>query len=226
MNIDIVIPIRYVDNCDEEGRPRCLLQGKPLWAYTLEQAAAARGIRRIVVAYDDERFLQHLEAWQGRFTPHKRPPFLGLRGVTTLDVLAHVSQNTAPEAMPEYWMLLEITHPLRPPGIIDRLVDAITAQPADSLVTVHPVHYNYWRRDESGQIVRISGSGDSADSELYQEVVGVCSLFRPQFLGSGNPFGDKVDMVPIRDFWSIVDARDADGLWLAEACLNRKQCIS
>ena len=204
-------------------QPRYRLQGEPLWAYTLDQAVAAKGINRVVVAYDDDRFLPHMESWRDRLTLCERPPFLGLRGVTTLDVLAHVSQNTASDTMPDYWMLLEITHPLRPSGIINQLVGAIAHQPADSLITVHPVHYNYWRRDESGRIVRISGSGDSAGSELFQEVVGICSLFSPRFLGTGNPFGDKVDMVPIRDLWSIVDVRDADGLWLAQAYLNGKR---
>ena len=133
-------------------------------------------------------------------------------------VIHHAETETA---FPDYVMLLEITHPLRPQGIVGQLVESISTRPSDSLVTVHPLHYNFWRRDEFGEISSIQGSGDDPNVGMYQELMGICSIFTPALLETENPFGEQMDMVTIERFWATIDVRDDDGLWLAEQYLKR-----
>jgi len=216
-----VVPIRYQDCCRADGSPAATLDGRPVWAHTLDQAVAARSLDRVIVAHDDDRFLAHLAPWADRVQTLYRPETLSRPGVTTLDVLAFVAEHLA-DAEPDYLMLLEITHPLRPPGVIDQVVATLEGQPADALVTCRPVHYTFWRQNEHGVVQRIAGAGDRAQVRMYQELIGIGSLFRPAVLRAGDPFGGRVDMVPIDRFWATVDVRDADGLWLAERCLERE----
>ena len=54
---------------------------------------------------------------------------------------------------------------------------------------------------------------------MYQEMIGMGSLFRPALLKSADPYGLKVGIVPIKRLEGLVDARDEDGLWLAEQYL-------
>ena len=118
-------------------------------------------------------------------------------------------------------MLLEITHPLRPPGIINQLVETTKNRKVDSLVTVHPVHYNFWKKNQNGDVSRIEGSGDNQEILIYQELIGICSIFRSNPFNKTNPFGEQIDMVPIERFWASIDVRNEDGLWLAERYLDK-----
>jgi hypothetical protein len=222
MDVTAVVPIRYADSFHEDATPRMRLAGKQLWEITLGQACASKRLARIVVAYDDDRFLDELVPWRDRIIPCLRPPALSDDDATTMDVLAFVAdwlqgQNVSSD----YLMLLEISHPLRPKDIIDDMVSGAEGQDVDSLITCHPVHYNFWRRDQAGRMSRISGAGESADVALYEELTGICSLFRPRCLVGETPFGDLVDIVPIDRFWAAIDVRDEDGCWLAEQYLNR-----
>jgi CMP-N-acetylneuraminic acid synthetase len=222
MKIAAVIPIRFRDCCEPDGSPKRLLNGKPLWAITIEQALAARSLDKVIVALDDEAFLPHLEPWAGKIETVRRPEALSRKGVTTLDVLGFVAEKSADGGTGlDYFMLLEITHPLRPKGIIDQMVAAARQQKADSLITCHPVHYTFWRRNEQGRMGRIAGEGDRAEVALFQELTGIGSVFSSHALTGGDPFGGHVDVIPIERFWATIDVRDDDGLWLAEQYLKR-----
>jgi len=222
MNVTAVIPIRYADCFTDDGEARMTLAGHQLWEITVRQACDSKALAQVVVAYDDDRFLDHLGSWREQVTPCLRPPSLSSDRSTTIDVLAYTTGWLRDQdSTPDYLMLLEITHPLRPRDIIDDMVKNAGAQNADSMITCYPVHYNFWRRDETGRMNRISGAGENAEVALYEELTGICSLFRPQFLTTDNPFGEQVDIVPIDRFWAAVDVRDEDGCWLAEQYLKR-----
>ena len=217
--IDIVIPVRQADCCDAGNAPLFTLQGRTLWDITLDQALEAECPRRVVIAHDDDRFADHVAARGDAVTLMKRPPELSGAGKTTLDVLAHIAE-TAPDGA-DYLMLLEMTHPLRPKGIIDELMRVVAADRPDSLITCHRADYNYWRGSADGAMERVIGSGETGGTALYQELTGIGSIFRADLLGGPNPFGEKVDMAPIDRFWATVDIRDEDGLSLAERYLER-----
>ncbi len=222
MKINAVIPIRYSDACFEKSqKARYTLKDEPLWVHTFQCAVDTKKLSKVIVAYDDERFESHLEKWQDMIKPILRPSFLSLTGTSTLDVLGYVSDQTAPEESVDYWMLMEITHPLRPKSIADRLIEIIKKEPADSLITVHPVRYNFWLQNHRIGTERIVGGGEESEVQLFQELIGICSIFSTEYLGTGNPFGERVDMVPIEDYWSTIDVRDDDGLWLAQKYLER-----
>jgi CMP-N-acetylneuraminic acid synthetase len=221
--IDAVIPIRFTDCCLEDGTPKYSLQGKPLWDWTIEQVVQTNNLNNIVVAYDDKRFEQYLEKWNDKIVKYLRPDFLSKEDVSLFDVtdyvLTHINEVKNP---PDYALILEITHPLRPKGIIQQLVDIAIQSPADSIFTVYPVHYNFWR-EELGPMKRFQGSGDNSQIKMFRELTGICSVFKFELLKSNNPFGEEIDMIPIDRFWATIDVRDEDGLWLAEQYLNRIQ---
>ena len=114
----------------------------------MRDAVKSKALNRIIIAYDDERFLPYLDKWEGKLEGYLRPKILSKPGITSLDVLSHVlSHEKDRNTSPDYVMLLEITHPLRPPGIIKQLVETTKNQTVDSLVTVYPVHYNFWKKN-------------------------------------------------------------------------------
>lgn len=218
-----VIPIRYADAYRADGTPAFSLNGKPLWDITIEQALSASGLSAVVVAYDDDRFLADLTRWGERVVALKRPPELSNDPYTTMDVLAFAARCLQAQNQPcDYVMLLEITHPLRPKGIIDQVAAIPSSGTAvDSVITCYPQHYNFWRQEPDGAMKRIAGPGEQAGVAMYQELTGIGSLFSARWLGSETPFGELVDVVPIARFWATIDVRDEDGLWLAQRYLER-----
>lgn len=221
MNIHAIIPIRFQDCCKEDGGPKYILQNKPLWEWTIEHALEEESLEGIVVAYDDPRFERYLEKWGKRIIKFLRPPFLSEKKVNLFQVANYVVHHLDSDwELPEYTMILEITHPLRPKGITRQLINALKDTPVDSIFTVHPIHYNFWKTTQRGNL-RIEGSGDNAEVKIFQELIGICSIFRTILLASEQPFGEIVDMIPIHRFWSTIDVRDEDGLWLAEQYLKR-----
>ena len=90
MNIDAIIPIRYKDCCKPDGSPKYFLQKYPLWEWTFRDAIKSQVLNRIIIAYDDERFLKYLDKWGGKLEGYLRPKILSEPGKTSLDVLFHL----------------------------------------------------------------------------------------------------------------------------------------
>lgn len=220
MTIAAIIPIRYVDCCLDDGTPRLTLKGRTLWDITLEQALDS-GAVHVVVAYDDDRFLPHLERWGERIIKVRRPAELSTAARTTIDVLRFALGELNRRGIAAgKGMLLEITHPLRPKDIIAQVARVAQSDEVDSVVTCRTARYNFWRREDDGPVTRLIGPGEAAHVGMYQEMVGICSVFSAEALNGDNPFGERVDIVPIDRFWSTIDVRDVDGAWLAETYLD------
>ncbi len=219
-SVAAVIPVRMSDVCHADGTPKVLLHGRSLWTYTIEAAVQAASLQRIIVAADDPRFYDHLTPYPRLEHPVVRPPHLSAPDRTTLDVLTHVAARLGEDGYtPDYYMLLEITHPIRPDAIIDRMVEIVSNNTFDSVFTAYVGAYNYWYETEEGEFARVQVKAGHTRSPMYQEMIGLASLFRPALLKTDDPYGPKVGIVPIKRLEGLIDARDADGLWLAEQYL-------
>lgn len=133
------------------------LNGKPLIAWTIEQALASRHVDRVVVTTDDEEIAEVSRAF-GADVPFLRPPELALDSSPSIDAADHaiawLRVNDGQEF--DYTALLEPTSPLRAPGDIDAAIELLAASEdrADGVVSVGEVHMEHpaivKRIDESG----------------------------------------------------------------------------
>ena len=223
MDIRAVIPLRAASDCNDSGEARFSIGGRPLWDITIAYALQNASVTNVVVAYDDDCFLSALEQWKDRVHLWKRPAYLSAPDITTLDVLGPIAAHMEEiEGEFDYLMLLEITHPLRPPKIADQIISLVRKQSSDSVFTARSVPYNIWRSNNEG-FSRIHGA--ARGEAIFEEMIGICSLFSPRFLNTSKPFGDMVDVVPIDRFWAAIDVRDADSQWMAEQYYKRLNVI-
>lgn len=112
--------------------------GKPLIAWTILSAQAARSVTRIIVSSDDEAINATAREW-GAETPFIRPPELALDDTPDLPVFEHAIQWLANEEgyRPDILVHLRPTTPLRPSHLIDEAVDMLAARAdADSVRSV------------------------------------------------------------------------------------------
>jgi len=109
-----VIPARY-DSTRLPGKPLLLLGRKPLVLWVAERALAARTISRVLVATDDSRIIDAVEA-------------AGFEAIMTRSDHASGSDRVAEVALhvdAEIIVNVQGDEPLIDPGTIDRAVDAL-----------------------------------------------------------------------------------------------------
>jgi N-acylneuraminate cytidylyltransferase len=222
-----VIPIRGADDEFAEGAG-VKLGDRPLIAYTIEAARAARHLDRLLV-FTDSPGIAALARELGAEAPFLRPPSLADRAVTVTEVLQHVVTELESRGyVPDWVVKLEITHPFRPPGIIDHVIEAALAQRVDSAFLAYEEPHSYWITGDDGRPLQV---GDDMDvpralrRRIYRDVGGVVSVTRAENLRRGVMYGRNVALVTIDDLFVTVDLheghaphyRDRVGFRLAEA---------
>lgn len=136
-------------------RPVC---GRPLIAYTIETALAARDrFHRVIVSTDDDEIAETARAW-GAEVPFRRPAELADDGTPMAPVLRHAVRFVEEQdGVPMEWvMLLQPTDPFREVGDINAALALAAEGACDSVISVvqvFSVHPILMKRIEGGRLV-------------------------------------------------------------------------
>jgi CMP-N,N'-diacetyllegionaminic acid synthase len=139
------------------------LAGKPLIAYSIEQAKASRYIDRVIVSTEDEQIAEVA----GKFSaevPFKRPRELAEDDSSMIDVLLHSVKWMEDEAQYKFniLVLLHVTTPLRNTEDIDKCIEMLVDEKADNVFSVSEAYRNpYFNMVEvtAGNEVRLVKEG-------------------------------------------------------------------
>lgn len=156
MNIIAIIPARSNSKSIRHKNIR-QLAGKPMMAYSIEQALASNYINRVIVSTDSEEYAAIAKKY-GAEVPFLRPAEYAKDDSTDLEVFVHalewlaIHENYEPEAC----VHLRPTHPIRKVEEIDNCIDILLKnQSYDSVRSIAPAPetpFKMWFRDEKGQI--------------------------------------------------------------------------
>lgn len=121
-----------------------LLAGKPLIAWTIEEAKKSKYIDRLILSSEDDEIIKVAEEW-GCEAPFVRPPELARDDTPGIEPVLH-ALNTLKEKY-DYVVLLQPTSPLRSVDDIDGCIETCLMSHSPSCVTVteidqHP-HWMY-----------------------------------------------------------------------------------
>ena len=108
--------------------------GRPLLAWTVEAALAARELTDVVVSTDDDEI-----AGAAGVDVLRRPPELAADDTPMLDVVRHAVSERSPEVV----VLLQPTSPLRRAEHVDACVRLLLESGADSVVSVVEVPHRF-----------------------------------------------------------------------------------
>ena len=148
MTILCVIPVRGGSK-GVPGKNARLVAGKPLVAWSIEQALAA-GLD--VLVSTDDADLAEIARRAGADVPFLRPAELAQDTTPTEPVILHaIAHRVAGGLRPEAVMLLQATSPVRLPGTIARAVREFRETGVDSLVGVVPQTPFFWHPAADGQ---------------------------------------------------------------------------
>ena len=134
------------------GKNLVPLAGKPLIAYTVEQARKASSVSRVVVSTDSEEIAKAAHAHGAEVVP--RPAELAGDTASSEAALIHclgvLKEREGYE--PDLVVFLQATSPLRRASQIDEAVATLQREDADSLFSCGPTHGFIWRRAEGGVV--------------------------------------------------------------------------
>jgi N-acylneuraminate cytidylyltransferase/CMP-N,N'-diacetyllegionaminic acid synthase len=121
------------------------LLGKPLIAWTIEQAKACSYIDRVMVTTDDDGIAAAAREF-GADVPFKRPAHLATDAAKSLDVVLHaLDWLEAHGDRYDLLVLLQPTSPLRTAGDIGGALDLFISKNAGAVVSVCETdHHPYW----------------------------------------------------------------------------------
>lgn len=119
------------------------LAGKPLIAYTIEQALQSQYIDRIIVSTEDNEIAE-ISKHYGAEVPFIRPVALSGDQVATVDVLLHTIKWLEEEEKYDFdiFVLLHTTTPLRAVKDIDSCIEMLKDTKADNIFSVTESHRN------------------------------------------------------------------------------------
>ncbi|MDP3774621.1 MAG: hypothetical protein Q8Q85_10185 [Gemmatimonadales bacterium] len=209
-----IVPIR---GSDEEFRdtPDPLLGGRSLLEYTLSAAQDARRVDRVIVSTDGQTVADVCRSY-GADVPFLRPPHLSAPKASVTDVLRHcVEWLRTTEGYDAEWVVkLEITHPFRPRGLIDLVIDTALAQRVDSAFVAYPEIHSYWTLDEAG---RPREAGETIDvprkvrRPFFRDTSGLVAITRAENLLAGRFYGQNIGLIPLQDLFAMVDTHEGAG---------------
>lgn len=121
------------------------IAGKPLIAWSIEQALAAKSVTDVVVTTDAEDIAEVARQF-GASVPFLRPVGLATDTAPTEPAMLHaLVEMEKRKGRFDQLLLLQPTSPLRLPGTIDNAVAAFFAAKADSLLGVVESHAFFWQ---------------------------------------------------------------------------------
>ena len=219
MSVVAVIPARG----GSKGLPRknvLPLAGKPLLAYTILDALAAKRIDRTLVSTDDAEIAEVARAW-GAEVPFVRPAALATDDATTEVVLQHALAWLEREerASVDAIVLLEATSPFRAPGLVDEVVSRLDDAEVDTAFTVVRDHGYFWSR-EGDRAVRLDAGYQPRQvrTPRWRETGSVYAT-RAAVVRRGERIGPRVALVEQDEIDAMIDVHSAFDLWLAERLL-------
>ena len=130
------------------------LAGKPLIAYTIEQAKGSKYIDKIIVTTDDEE-IADISRSLGAEVPFSRPKALATDEAKGIDVVLHaITWFDSNEESFDIVMMLQPTSPLRLSEDIDKAIEMLFLKNAMAIVSVcksehHPLWSNTLPEDSN-----------------------------------------------------------------------------
>lgn len=159
------------------GKNVKMLAGKPLIAWTAEQASQSRYLDRVIVTTDDAG-IARIASGYGAQAPFLRPEKLATSTAKMADVLLHAVEYLRKQGYNyKFIVLLQPTSPLRGAPDIDRAIELFFRKKAGAVVSVCECeHHPRWSYPLSAG-GKISGSRASAAAAANRQELP--RLYRP-----------------------------------------------
>ena len=127
------------------GKNMLDLKGKPLIAWTIEEALKSKYIDNIIISTDDENIINLSKHYKGINVPFIRSKKLSSDKATSLDVVLHaLNYYSSNDKNFDYVMLLQPTSPLRKSKDIDYSIEELSEEVKSVVSVCETDHSPLW----------------------------------------------------------------------------------
>ena len=205
--------------------------GKPLIAYSIEQAKVHPHIQRVIVDTDDERIAMVAKKY-GAEVPFLRPQELATDTAQATDALLHLLGRLKKEENyePTHVLLLQTTSPLREMRDIDACFEMSENTNAATVLTIARTHPRIYVLDSESRLILVNKEvSDSTNVQAWPKayLLNGCFVYLikvSELLKSRKIFGDDVRGV-ICDRWRSIDLDEPEDWVVAELLYKNKEAI-
>lgn len=206
MEVAAIIPLRSSSAIDSS---------ETLIRKSIEAAKNSEYVSRIIVASDDADLGKRAMAW-GAESPFVRPKHLSAPGVRSDEVLQYcLEQLEANSYSPDLIVPLEITHPFRPVGLLDRLIERLVTHGLDTAIAAYSEYRPYWPKDDSGLVLTEEYAHPRTErNPIYVGLLSLGCVTYAEFVRQGSRLGKRVGVYEVDDPFAAIEIRDAKDLAL------------
>lgn len=178
--------------------------GKPLIGWAVQQALEVKRIGRVIVSTDSLEIAEIARAY-GAEVPFMRPEVLASDRAPEMHAWRHALEFLleSERVMPEPFISVPATSPLRLPEDIDACIDEYERSGADVVIAVTQAHRSPWfnmvKREPSGDIRLVNDDGKGGriarrqDAPEVFDITTVAYVARPEYvLANDNLFSGRV----------------------------------
>ena len=226
MNFACIIPARG----GSKGIPQkniINIAGKPLVAWSIEQAIASKYLQnKVYVTSDSDEILEI----SGRFGAKtiKRPDEISRDSSTSESALIHAfNEIQRKEGVIDLIVFLQATSPLREATDIDNAIETLIDKNYDSLFSATELHdFFIWSNDEQGNLFSVNY--DYRNRKRRQDIKvqyvenGSIYVFKPDILlRNNNRLGGRIG-VSLMDSWKVHEVDNLENIELCEFYLANR----
>lgn len=212
------------------------LGGHPLIAYSIALAKMTKGIDKVIVSTDSKEYAEIAKKY-GAEVPFLRPKELSQDTSTDYDFMSHAVKwfDENSNEVPDFWIHLRPTTPLRNPQIIEKAMllikdrDDATALRSGHISPESP--FKWLRKNKNGYLTNLNGDDTNLDKynnprQEFPNVLipnGYVDIIRSSFVREHKLLhGDKV-LAFESPFCNELDAYEE--LELLEFQLQKNECL-
>ena len=199
-NVVAFIPVK--------GPPKTV-NGTTLLQHTVKHARESKYIKEVIVATDNQETAEAAEKL-GAAVPLLRPESLSDDYVNISDVLRFMLEHIeADSGVRDLVVILEETHPFRPPGMIDGMIVELLSEGLDTLVAAKEEKRRLWISDSDGTLEDV---GDPAfmprqfkTRQAHIGLFGLGCVTHPHFIREGSILGHKTGLFVVNEPFSMIE---------------------
>lgn len=223
LKIVAIIPARAESRINGGKLALRSLNGKPLIAYTIEEALKSKLLGRVIVSTEDEEIAEVARRY-GAEVPVMRPKELTVGGVPVEYVVLHVLDylKEKEDYRADIVAVLHVISPLKKECHIREAVNTLLIFDVDSVISVTESKKFYWRPDMYGLSPLFEKRLLKSEREILYEENGAIYVAKRELLEkTKNIIGKSVAYVEMLEEESIHIDSEYD-FWLAEQILKKK----
>ena len=207
------------------GKNLLPLGGRPLIAHTIEHALQSKYIQKVIVSTNDFE-ISHVAKKYGAQVVHRPEEISGDYATSEAALLHAYNEIVQSGFCPDLVIFLQCTSPIREPWDIDRAIEKLYAENADSLLSGSKNERFFWRRSSENTIPinydYRHRMRDQDHPEEYEEN-GSIYIFKPDILlKTNNRLGGKIAMYEM-DYWSSFQIDSPEHFLLLEWIIEQKR---